>query len=89
VLGQIFQQLFVRAQQFQQSRIMMDYFITQLVVPGTVFESHEGIVLTNGRGFGHGVGMCQYGTQFLASHGKTAEEILRYYYPGVRLVRAW
>jgi len=43
----------------------------------------------SGRGFGHGVGMCQYGAQYLAEHGKTAEEILRYYYPGVKLARAY
>jgi len=46
-------------------------------------------VLEDGRGFGHGVGMCQYGAEYLAEHGKTAEEILRYYYPGVQLVRAY
>jgi stage II sporulation protein D len=37
---------------------------------------------TNGRGFGHSVGMCQSGAQGMARKGKTAEEILMYYYPG-------
>ncbi|MHC4759618.1 MAG: SpoIID/LytB domain-containing protein, partial [Planctomycetota bacterium] len=37
---------------------------------------------TNGRGFGHSVGMCQSGAQGMARKGKTAEEILMHYYPG-------
>lgn len=42
-----------------------------------------------GRGFGHGVGLCQYGTDGLARTGKTTSEILTYYYPESRLVRAY
>jgi stage II sporulation protein D len=47
------------------------------------------IALVNGRGWGHGVGLCQYGAAYLADRGKTAEEILRFYYPKVDLVRAY
>lgn len=42
-----------------------------------------------GRGFGHGVGMCQCGAQAMARQGKTAEEIIGYYYPGSRITGAW
>jgi len=35
-----------------------------------------------GRGWGHGVGMCQCGAQGMARKGFTAEQILGYYYPG-------
>jgi stage II sporulation protein D len=35
-----------------------------------------------GMGWGHGVGLCQWGAYFMAKEGYTAEEILRYYYPG-------
>jgi stage II sporulation protein D len=42
-----------------------------------------------GRGYGHGVGMCQYGAETLARSGKGYEEILRWYYPGVDLARAY
>ena len=35
-----------------------------------------------GRGAGHGVGLCQWGTKELAERGYSAETILRYYYPG-------
>jgi stage II sporulation protein D len=38
------------------------------------------------RGYGHGVGMSQYGAQGLARRGRSFREILAYYYPGTRLV---
>jgi len=40
-----------------------------------------------GRGWGHGVGMCQCGAQGLAKEGKTANQILSYYYPGTNILR--
>lgn len=35
-----------------------------------------------GRGWGHGVGMCQWGAMAMAENGYTAEKILAHYYPG-------
>ena len=35
-----------------------------------------------GGGYGHGVGMSQYGAKKLAEMGKTPEEILAHYFPG-------
>ena len=46
-------------------------------------------VFYGGRGFGHGVGMCQCGAQGMARKGKTCEEILAYYYPGSHIVRVF
>lgn len=43
----------------------------------------------NGRGWGHGVGLCQYGTQAMAQAGKDCVEIMEFYYPQSRLVRAY
>jgi len=36
-----------------------------------------------GRGFGHGVGLCVVGAGTRAARGSTADEILRFYYPGL------
>jgi stage II sporulation protein D len=47
------------------------------------------IAFLAGRGFGHGVGMCQCGAQGMAMQGKTAGEILSHYYPGAKLVKAY
>ncbi|MDX6586581.1 MAG: hypothetical protein QOI31_1054 [Solirubrobacterales bacterium] len=41
-----------------------------------------------GRGFGHGVGMSQYGAFGLAQHGKSYSKILRHYYTGVNVGHA-
>jgi peptidoglycan hydrolase-like amidase len=38
-----------------------------------------------GRGWGHGVGLCQTGTFGMALAGKTHAEILAAYYPGTTL----
>ncbi|HHW57343.1 MAG TPA: stage II sporulation protein D [Clostridia bacterium] len=38
-------------------------------------------------GYGHGVGMSQYGANAMAKQGKTFEEILKYYYNGVELIK--
>jgi peptidoglycan hydrolase-like amidase len=38
-----------------------------------------------GRGYGHGVGMSQWGAQGMALSGKSAEEILKHYYPGIEI----
>jgi stage II sporulation protein D len=45
--------------------------------------------LFDGHGWGHGVGLCQWGAQHLAERGLTGEQILRFYYPGVELTRAY
>ena len=34
-----------------------------------------------GRGFGHGVGLCQVGSRGMAEAGESAEEILLHFYP--------
>jgi stage II sporulation protein D len=38
-----------------------------------------------GIGWGHGVGMCQWGAYFMARKNWKAEKILEYYYPGIRI----
>src|SRR6266508_1911472 len=43
--------------------------------------------LITGHGWGHGVGMSQYGAEGLAIHGWDFRRILAHYYPGTRLER--
>ena len=40
------------------------------------------LFVLNGKGWGHGVGLCQIGAAVMASRGKRYHEILRHYYPG-------
>ncbi len=42
-----------------------------------------------GRGWGHGVGMCQYGAFGMAKMGVKYEEIIKHYYTGVELTKAY
>lgn len=44
-------------------------------------------VAVDGRGHGHGVGLCQWGARGQALAGRTWSQILRHYYPGAKLVR--
>ena len=39
----------------------------------------------SGRGYGHGVGMSQWGAKILAEQGKSAEEIVEYYFNDVQV----
>lgn len=42
-------------------------------------------VVINCNGFGHGVGMSQWGANVMASEGKMCEEILKHYYTGIEI----
>ncbi|MCF6240181.1 MAG: SpoIID/LytB domain-containing protein [Bacteroidales bacterium] len=39
----------------------------------------------HGRGYGHGVGMCQEGAMNMAKKGKKYDEIIKFYYTGVKI----
>jgi len=43
----------------------------------------------DGRGFGHGVGLCQYGSRGFAQQGATYRHILWHYYPGSAINRLY
>lgn len=50
----------------------------------TIEEDNDNIVFTT-KGYGHGVGMSQYGANTMAKNGSNYEEILKYYYQGVEI----
>ena len=45
------------------------------------------VVIFQGKGWGHGIGMCQWGAYGMARQGWKVEEILKYYYPGADITR--
>ena len=49
----------------------------------------DGQVKMRGRGYGHGVGMSQWGAYAMAKAGKTADEIVTHYFAGVTIDKAW
>ncbi len=60
-------------------------------LPSTWFQLHErgSEYLIQGRGWGHGVGLCQWGSRGMAEAGHSAREILRHYYPGATLQKVY
>ena len=60
---------------------------TKLGIKSTYFnisENDKNIVVTT-KGYGHGVGMSQYGAEGMAKEGYTYDQILKYYYQGVEI----
>lgn len=57
-------------------------------LPSTQFnlEHNRRDVKIQGRGSGHGVGLCQWGAKEMAELGYRFERILKYFYPGVKVV---
>lgn len=53
--------------------------------PVFTIKTTEKAVTFNVTGYGHGVGMSQYGADFMARQGSTYEEILKHYYKGVEI----
>ena len=49
----------------------------------------DGQVHMSGRGYGHGVGMSQWGAYAMAKEGRTAQEIVTHYFAGVAIGKAW
>jgi stage II sporulation protein D len=63
-----------------KDRVKSAYFDPQLTKRELVLK---------GAGYGHGVGLCQYGSEAMAKSGASARAILANYYPGARIVRAY
>jgi len=59
-----------------------------IIGPNLLRSTNFGVSIINhdavfeGIGWGHGVGMCQWGAYFMAKHSQNYKEILKYYYPG-------
>ena len=60
-------------------------------LPSLAFDvrTEEGGFVLEGRGQGHGAGLCQWGAAGLAREGKDYREILLHYYPGTDLVKMY
>lgn len=50
-------------------------------------EFNDKSVIFKVKGYGHGVGMSQWGAEVMAREGKNYEEILTYYYPNTEIIK--
>lgn len=48
-----------------------------------------GNLVMTGKGYGHGVGMCQWGAKKMASEGKTPEQIIQFYFKDISIEKEW
>lgn len=53
------------------------------------FAIENGQLVVQGKGYGHGVGMSQWGARALAEQGKSPEEIVKYWFKDVELKKIW
>jgi len=63
----------------------------QLFVIDRVYDDNNRVssFVFTGRGWGHGVGMCQFGAYGLAKQGLNVEQILKTYYTGIELTKMY
>jgi stage II sporulation protein D len=64
------------------STVMRSTFVDSISLDG------DSLVM-KGSGYGHGVGMCQWGARALAEQGKGAADIVRYYYRNIEIAQLW
>jgi SpoIID/LytB domain protein len=66
-----------------ESHLKSSAFEVEYMSNGSPVDStHEwDTLILHGKGWGHGVGLCQIGAAVMASQGYTYKEILLHYYP--------
>lgn len=64
-----------------------NYVCSKLSLKSTYFEiiKEDNKIIIKNKGYGHGVGMSQYGAQGMALEGYTYDEILKHYYSGIEI----
>ncbi len=48
----------------------------------------DNVVMT-GKGYGHGVGMCQWGAKKMAAEGRSPEKIVSFYFKNIQIQKIW
>ncbi len=75
--------LFMTCMTLSYGQVRIRLFTSQ-APESVVFTVIEGdSVILKGRGYGHGVGLCQEGTMVMAEKGFTFRQIIDFYYRGV------
>lgn len=70
-----------------EEELTANYVCSKLSLKSTYFEIiQDGTkIIVKNKGYGHGVGMSQYGAQGMAQEGYTYDEILKHYYTGIEI----
>ena len=78
-----------KQQQVSPKKVREAVGFTDLYSSRFTAETKGKVIHIHGRGFGHGVGMCQWGARGMAEAGKNHLAILEHYYRGVRVKRIY
>lgn len=62
-----------------------DFYVASSGGTSSFGKAATGTVVFDGHGWGHGVGMSQWGAYEMAAQGKSYEEIINFYYTGVEI----
>lgn len=54
-----------------------------------IFISGGAKLVITGKGYGHGIGMSQWGAKAMAEEGKKADQIIKYFYKDVSIKKIW
>jgi len=84
---------------FSQASRTRYYYIGEFRIPFTAIRNYFGLrssffsitpggdsILFSGKGYGHGVGLCQEGAMVMASRGFTFDSIINFYYNNVKIM---
>lgn len=69
-------------------RIALDSTKLRSTMLDEVDDNARGVTF-RGRGYGHGVGMSQWGAYHMANAGERAEMIVKHYYPNTTVTKRW
>ena len=70
-------------------KVSGEEFRNKLVLPSRwwSFKLDDNSLIINSRGYGHGLGMCQYGARGMADSGKDYRQILKSYYGNIEFYK--
>ena len=71
--------------QSSKFRMMIDPWVIKSTNFTDIYLDDNDNFIFKGHGWGHGVGMCQWGAKGMAEHGYDYNEILEHYYPGTKI----
>jgi len=71
----------------EAGRLAVDRYLGWNAVPSNNFTTREqeGVVILEGAGHGHGIGLCQRGARAMAEGGASFREIISHYFPNTAL----
>jgi stage II sporulation protein D len=76
--------------EYENVKIPLRTIRTELKLKSTFFDvttdENEDMVILNGRGFGHGIGMCQEGAILMTKSGYDYKQVLNFYYKNIYII---